>query len=161
MCLVIDTCCLARVFCRHNAEHADFAPVLQWVTVGDGSMIYGGTKYKTELGRMREIVKIVVELQRAGRAIEVDKSNVDRIEAEIKTTVRNARFNDEHLVAIVIVSRCRLICTCDEAAMPYLQDRDLYSDYSVKPPKIYRYKSHAKLCCRTNIVAKYRRQVGK
>lgn len=157
MCLVIDTCCLSRVFVPGNKEHADFAPVLQWVTKDEGSMVYGGTKYKTELGRMPIIFKIVVELRRARRAIEVDDAQVDTIEKNVKKKTRKSGFNDSHLVAIVIVSKCRIICTKDERAMPYLKDRNLYIDYHVKPPKIYCHKDHEKLCCRNNIVSRYRR----
>jgi hypothetical protein len=59
-------------------------------------------------------------------------------------------FNDKHLVAIVEVSNCRLICTNDEKAMPYIKNKDFYE--TVKPPKIYTGLRNEDLLNHTNIV---------
>jgi hypothetical protein len=64
MCLVIDTCCLGLVFDGGIKDHAKFLPVFNWITTGKGCMIYGGTKYNTELGRATKILTIVTELSR-------------------------------------------------------------------------------------------------
>jgi hypothetical protein len=70
MCLVIDTCCFGLVFDGDITDHCKFVPVLNWITTGKGRMIYGGTKYNTELGRTTKILTIVHELSKARRAIQ-------------------------------------------------------------------------------------------
>jgi|SRR5581483_8428165 len=147
MCVVIDTCCLAQVFDRDNQYHTHFAPILQWVTKGKGRIIYGGTKYNTELRRAVKFLRVIVELNRSGRAIRMDSAAVDRISTELRTIVCDPAFNDEHLAALIVVSRCCIICTNDIAAMRFLKRRDLYSRYDVDRPKIYCKKRHECLCC--------------
>src|SRR5215212_7875636 len=106
MCLIIDTCCLARVFDRKNSEHAPFAPILDWITVGKGRIIYGGTKYMKELSEARKFLGMVTELSRAGRAISLPQQEVDDFAAAAKSREPDSRFNDEHIVALVVASRC-------------------------------------------------------
>jgi hypothetical protein len=57
----------------------------------------------------------------------------------------------EHLVAIVIVSRCCVVCTDDEMAIAYLRNPKVFRRYKVKRPKIYRHKTHVGLCCDANV----------
>lgn len=60
-------------------------------------------------------------------------------------------FNDEHLVAIVISSRCAVVCTDDKIAMSYLKKRKFYPK-KIRTPKIYSNKKHQNLCKKDNIV---------
>lgn len=153
MCLVIDTCCLGKVFDPKNQQHAPFAPVLEWITVGKGRMIYGGTKYNRELHKVRRFVPIVAELSRARRAVPLPRQVVDDLALEAKTREPDPRFNDEHIVALVIASRCRLICTDDKEAIPYLKRTEFYRPYRLAKPKIYCYRSHRDQCSDTHMVA--------
>jgi hypothetical protein len=145
MCLVIDTCCLPKVFDRANLQHSHFAPVLNWITLGNGRMIYGGTKYNRELAKASRYLGIVAELERGRRAIRIPEIEVDAIANAIRMKISDCKFNDEHLVALRIASRCCLICTDDKVAMPYLKDPDLYRPYHLKKPKIYCYREHRRL----------------
>jgi len=77
---------------------------------------------------------------------------VDKIAAELKAQVPDVQFNDEHIVAIVIVSRCKVVCSDDKESYPYIRRADLYPK-GMKRPKIYRSKSHNQMCCKHNIVA--------
>ncbi len=147
MYLIIDTCCLAQVFDPKNQQHLHFAPVLKWVAFGKGRMVYGGTKYNNELRQAPKFLRIVVELERARRAIKIPKDKVDPIAAQLKKQVDRPDFNDEHLLALVIASRCCVVCTNDTVAIVYLKYRELYSDYNVKRPKIYSSKRNQSLCC--------------
>lgn len=153
MCLIIDTCCLAKVFDRKNHEHASFAPVLEWITIGSGRMIYGGTKYNHELHQARKFVPIVAELSRARRAISLPQQQVDDLAIDTKNREPDLGFNDEHIVALVIASRCRLICTDDKRAIPYFKKPEFYRPYRLARPKIYNYKSHQNQCSDTHMVA--------
>lgn len=66
----------------------------------------------------------------------LDDDEVDEQERRVKELCNDKKFNDPHLVAIVCVSRCRLICTDEQEAVPFLKMKKLYSD-GVKVPNIY------------------------
>lgn len=150
MCLVIDTCCLSMVFDPKNKNHRDYIPVLNWIN-GKGRMIYGGTKYNEELGKAARYLAFVTELSRKRRTIQIPNSTVDQIAAELKRKCPEAKFDDEHIVALVLASRCCVVCTNDSVAIAYLKSAELFPEGS--RPKIYRGRpSHKALCCDDNIV---------
>lgn len=154
MCLVIDTCCLVKVFDPRNKQHDNFVPVWEWINHGRGRMIYGGTKYLAELRRVTTVLRLITELSRRGRVKILSRAGVDTIAQEVKEQVDDGNFDDEHLVAIVIVSRCHVVCTDDRRAMPYLKRKELYKDHDMKRPKIYqRKRTHEHLCCDENVIA--------
>jgi hypothetical protein len=155
VCLIIDADCFARVFDGGNKEHIRFAPVWDWINDGKGRMIYGGTKYSTELRAARKFLPIVAELERKAKTVRIPDHVVDGIAATLKATITDARFNDEHLVALVIASRCRVVCTKDIVAISFLRRNDVFAGHvGVTRPSIYRgHKSHMKLCCDRHIVA--------
>jgi hypothetical protein len=151
MCLIIDTCCLALVFDGKSKKHSKFIPVLKWIN-DTGRMIYGGTKYNTELGKAAKFLPYVTELARKRRVVQIPTSKVDAIAAALKLQITDPDFDDEHLVALVILSRCRVVCTDDNIAISYLKRSDLFP-HGVSRPKIYRgHKSHDKLCCDQHVV---------
>lgn len=152
MCLIIDSCCVPSVFNPNSKEHAQFVPVLNWVTTGNGKIIYGGTKYNTELLHLDRYFKIIIELKKQGRVIQVPSEPIDHYAKGLKLRIPDAAFNDPHIVALVALSRCRIVCTYDKELHPYLQQADLYPK-GVKPPKIYSSASHVKLCCDKNIAS--------
>jgi hypothetical protein len=154
MCLVIDTCCLSRVFKRDDKKHSLFEPVTHWICEGRGRMIYGGSKYNTELRRVTEVFGLVTELAKQRRTVQLPNATVDPIAAALRQKIPEERFNDEHLAALVIASRCCVVCTDDNIAISFLKRPDLYSEYDgVGRPSIYRgHKTHKKLCCDKNIV---------
>jgi hypothetical protein len=151
MCLIIDTCTFASVFDEHCREYSRFAPIVEWLTTGNGKIIFGGSKYKHEI-RGSKFLRILTEFERKGKLVRVSDAKVDRLARELKRRVPERAFNDEHLVALVSITRCCVVCTDDKAAVPYLKRRDLYPR-GVKPPKIYRHKAHASLCRSEHIVS--------
>jgi len=155
MCLVIDVCCIPKVFDHENRHHPNYTPVFKWVSNGSGCMIYGGTKYGTELREIPRYLGIIAELHRKGRAVVLPQAQVDAIADALKAEITDAAFNDEHLIAIVIVSRCRVVCTEDRVAISYLKRRQFYSSYGIKKPKIYQSSRNKNLCCDKNVVANY------
>jgi len=152
MCLVIDPSSIPSVFNPKSKRHSDFRPVLLWITNSSGRIIYGGRKYLTELARMTHYLGIFNEFARAGKTVKLDGKKVDKLAAELKARIPDARFNDEHIVAIVVVSRCKVVCSDDKEAYPYLRRTDLYPK-GMKRPRIYRHQSHGRMCCPKNIVA--------
>src|SRR6266851_6753084 len=97
MCLVIDTNCLAMVFGEKAKHHYRFRPIFEWVSNGKGRMIYGGTKYNTELGKTRKFLGIVGELSKQRRTIQLPDVTVDTIAAALKQQFPDPLFDDEHL----------------------------------------------------------------
>jgi hypothetical protein len=136
MCLVIDENVISKVFDRKNAQHNRFKPVKVWVTTGTGSVIYGRTKYLKELGKGKYL-GLFTELVKMRRAVKVETKLVDDRALMLKAKVPDEEFDDEHIVAIVGVSRCCLVCTDDTRSIPYLRRKDLYPP-GVRVPQIYR-----------------------
>lgn len=152
MCLVVDTCCIYSVLDPTNEAHRDFAPVLKWITQGAGRFIYGGSSYKAELRRSVRILGLLKELERAGRIVHLCDKDVDDREDAVRALPCPSGFNDHHLVAMVIVSRCRIVCTVDEQAKEQLKTRELYPS-GCKKPKIYCRESHKTLLREQYVVA--------
>jgi len=152
MCLIVDTCCIPSVFDPSSQDHARFAPVLRWITKGTGRLVVGGEKYRRELRKMTHYMKILGELQRRGRIVDVDNAQVNSVAADLRKRFQDPAFNDEHLAALVVVSRCRIVCTDDHVAVQYLTTRALYPA-GVIVPKIYRHQKHKRMCCSKNIAA--------
>jgi hypothetical protein len=157
MCVVIDANVIGKVFDPHSAEHARFKPIALWVTAGNGSVIYGGTKYMKELGGGRYL-SLFKELGTARRAVVVGTKDVDDRARELKELVPDAEFDDEHLVALVGISKCCLVCTDDLKFLPYLRRRDLYPD-GVRVPHVYRSIADRRHCCDRLIVEKCPKRV--
>jgi hypothetical protein len=151
MCLVIDANCFSLVFGR---KHTGFTPVMDWIDGGKGRMIYGGKKYFQELKDWK-MLGVVKELRTARKAVHVSDTQVDSIADALKLKVHKADFDDEHILALVIVSRCRVVCTNDKRAMPYLKDRALFAVYAgLQRPKIFTGdRRHAAMCGDHHVVA--------
>lgn len=124
--ILIDINTLSPVFNPGDSKHNDFQPVFDWIDCGRCKMVYGGTKYKRELEKMPNYLRLINIYKDKGIAIPINDNAVDLKEIEILGIVPLGTFNDHHLVAIVIVSRCLLVCTMDNAAIPFMKDRRLY-----------------------------------
>ena len=61
MAIIIDTNCIANVFSPKTANHSEFKPVLEWILLGKGLMIYGGSKYREELKKTAKYLPIIAE----------------------------------------------------------------------------------------------------
>ena len=152
MCLVIDTCCLSMVFDGRNRKHQGYVPVLKWIN-GKGRLVYGGSKYNTELARAPKFLPYLAELTRIRHVIRIPSPQVDAIAAELKVECPDPEFNDEHIVALVIAARCCVVCTDDNDAIAYLRRSELFAGRDASRPSIFRgRRSHAKLCCDKNVV---------
>jgi hypothetical protein len=65
---------------------------------------------------------------------------------------QNARLKEYKDAALVIASRCSVVCTVDHAAMRYLKGAGQLGYPGVRRPKIYRgHKKHRDLCCDAHI----------
>lgn len=150
MCIVIDTNCFASVFDADSQRHLEFKPVREWIISGRGKLVYGGTTYRGELTRAKKYLRLFTELKKAAKVVEVDSQQVDRIEQELRRRLSHPDFDDPHLVAIVIASGCRLICSDDVRAFPFLRQATLYPKH-VQRPHIYSQASNKDLLQDKNI----------
>jgi hypothetical protein len=134
-----------------HSLHDEFSPVKQWIIQGNGRIVYGGSKYRAELQKMGRYMKLFLELKKAGKVSEIKDEIVDRWEQSLLQQGPKGGFNDQHIVAIFIVSHCRLFCSHDEQAYRHIKNKSLYP-VGHKIPKIYRCREHRNLLCNAFIV---------
>lgn len=150
MCIVIDTNTFACVFEVNSKRHGEYRPVLEWIVHGNGKVVYGGTKYKQELRNAKKYLRFFLELSKVSKVVELDCQQVDEKQQEIMTLVNHHDFNDQHLIAIIILSGCKLICSDDSSAYRFIKRKDLYPKH-IQRPKIYSGLSNMNLLCDVNI----------
>jgi predicted nucleic acid-binding protein len=155
MCIVIDTNTIVAVFDNRNNEHAKFRPVLDWIISGKGKMVIGGSKYREEVFvKIRKYNRLIKHLQSKRKIVEIPPEEVDREESRIQTLETSPDFDDAHLIALLDVSGCLLICSNDKRAYPFLKKIELYQRRTTRP-KIYGSpegsRDNADLLCDANI----------
>ncbi len=151
MCIVIDTNSLASVFNKDCADHVDFQPVFDWILTGKGIIVYGGSTYITELQNTSTYLRLIIDLEKARKVAHINDDLIDQEEIRISKISKKQKFNDKHLVAIISVSRCRLICSKDMESFPFILDKKFYPK-KCKVPKIYSRKANSRLLTKVNIV---------
>ena len=135
--IVIDIDCISRVFNKSNIEHAEYKPIYDGVVNHQSLKIaYGGATYCKELAKASTYRKLFSELVTASKAIPVDSGNVNQYEEVLKKDTEDKGFNDQHIIAIVVVGKCKIICSHDSTSYPFFQDPNLYPK-RFKRPKIY------------------------
>jgi len=149
MCLIVDTNCLSHVFNINDEKHSEFEPVFNWINNGNGKLIIGGTKYFEELLKVIKILDFIVELSRKGKVVYIDNSKVDSKQKEIENKINDKDFDDQHLIALLIVSGCKIICSLDKRAFKYFKDKNFFPK---NKPKIYSGKKNKKLLISSNII---------
>lgn len=156
MCVIIDTNCLSYVFDRTSDRHADFEPVLKWILCGKGFIVYGGSKYLKELKKAGKYLNIFTMLRHKKKKLVIlPTEEVDREENVIKQLITNPDFDDPHLVAMVRVSSCMIICSVDTRSVKFVTNSILYSK-GVKPPKYYTGLRNVKLLTDKYVPDKYK-----
>lgn len=143
MCIVIDINTLAPVFEKDN----EFLPVFDWIHNGKGKIVYGGSKYLDELpAKYHPIFK---SFKDANKAHYIDSSKVDEKTSWVTSTVVDKKFNDQHIVALLLVSKCKLICSRDIESYPFLQHSSFFTQKT--KPKIYKGLGSKKILSDNNI----------
>lgn len=150
MSIIVDTNCFACLFCRSNKEHKNFAPVLEWIVSGRGFLVFGGTKYKDELKKSYRFLRFVGKLKSVGKVVTFDDKLIDDLQVKYEQKIVHPDFDDPHLPAIVLVSRCRLICSRDKRSAPFVTSTDLYPT-RFHIPKYYTGLKDVKLLVDSNI----------
>lgn len=147
MCLVIDSSVFNVFF-----SHLDFEPAHKWVRNGPGKVIIGGSKYKTELRECARVLAMMGELEKSGRTVTLSHEDVDRMQRVVEAT-GGLHSNDAHIIAMVIVSGCKVVCTNDDGLQRDFRDK-FRAKFGVPRPRVYKNrKDHMGLLCSGNIVA--------
>lgn len=146
MCVIVDTNCFASVFDTKSAKHAEFSPVLDWILNGKGKLVYGGTKYIQELSKTKYLKIFNILNSKAKKVIVVDSVKVDEEQKRIESLITDPDFDDPHLPAIVIVSKCEVICTEDTRSVRFVTDGSLYPK-GTNIPKYYTSSRNKNLLC--------------
>jgi predicted nucleic acid-binding protein len=136
MCLIVDANRAHVVFNDPTSDPA--VPIWDWIKK-DGILVYGG-KLADELGKNSEARRLLAELVRRGSALlyspEQLMTEVHRLEEGDL-----CRSDDEHVIALALVSGARVLFTDDQDLMDDFRDRSI-----VTPPgRIYRRGEHAHL----------------
>jgi len=126
MAIIIDANCIPCVFSPSNSFHAEFKPVYDWIMEGEGVIVIGGKKYKNELGKISSYLRIFNELKKIGKVVNGNDLSIDEYERAVISNHSQRLFNDEHLVAMVVETKCMLICSNDLSSIKYVQDKTFY-----------------------------------
>lgn len=143
MCVVVDANVIPLVFNDQVAGHESFEPVKRWIYQGHAKLVWGGKSYLKELGRMVKYLRLFNELRKGGKVDRLDDEEVDAVETKLIERLSVAGFNDHHMIAIVNVSGCRLICSNNARHFDVLTDASCYA--KGKKPKVYCEKTNPRL----------------
>lgn len=146
MCIILDTNCWNSIFQPTSIGYKEFKPVWDWITLGNGKIVYGGSKYMAELGKAPKYMKIFKLLKDRGRVIRLKDEDVDKEQERIGKIITDPDFDDPHLPAIVIVGKCLLICSADKRSIKFVKKSFLYPK-GWKIPKYYMGERNKKLLC--------------
>ncbi len=141
MCVIVDVNILGGVFDKNHSKFADFEPIKKWILEGKGKLVVGGSKYTEELKRVERYAKLIAELAKLGKVVVLKKQNVDRHQAEIEGKEQDSDFDDPHLIAMVVESGVRILCSEDKRADKFIKKSKFYPK-GRKAPIIYRTKRH-------------------
>ena len=149
MCIIIDTNSLASVFNTNSTKHSEFKPVFDWIFKRNGKIVFGGSKYAGELGKY---LGIFGELRRINKAVSIPDAEVDHQEVRVIEELKHTDCNDQHLIGLLIVSKCKLICSLDKEAYDFFTHPTFFKPARNRP-KIYSGKGNSDLLRNLNIAA--------
>ncbi|MCD8401409.1 hypothetical protein [Tenacibaculum finnmarkense] len=146
MAVIIDANCIANVFSKSSAKHSEFEPIFEWIVRGKGIMIIGGTKYQSELIKLKKYFTILRYLKEVGKVYSGDKDEIDKYQLIVEKLRDNKDFDDPHLPAIIVNTKCRIICSEDTRSIPYVTDTKYYPK-GIKTPVYYTSSRNKKILC--------------
>ncbi len=156
MCVIVDTNTFGPVFNPNNDKHSEFEPVLNWVLHGKGKFVIGGSKYMGELKKATRYLRLFRILNTTkDKVVRLDNKMVDDEQARIEALITDTDFDDPHLPAMIIVSKCQVICSDDTRSIRFVTDSRLYPD-GVKTPKYYTGCRNKNLLCDNYIDDRYK-----
>lgn len=153
MCLVIDMNTIPSVFNPNLDNHEKYKPVLDWVINGKGKMVCGGSEYWKEFKLIGKYIGFFNQLNKAGKVVKIDDETVDKKMDELMKLCNDADFDDPHIVALLIVSGCKVVSSEDARSYPYIKRKEWYPK-GRDVPKIYKsssFNNAASILCDENL----------
>lgn len=146
MCVIIDANVAHRVL--STEEDPEFEPIQDALLGGKRGkalqMVYGG-RLRREYDRLSAQRRLIVELDRSGRARLIPDAEVDAQE-EVLSSAGVCESDDPHIIALAIISGARLLCSLDAALLRDFRDHRLVA----KPRgKVYKTRKHRHLVAKT------------
>lgn len=148
MCIIVDTNVLPNVFKQSSSNHSQFKPVRDWIIEGKGKIVFGGTKYIDEI--KGTYLAFFLQLKKAGKAVFIPSNLIDAEQLVVEGMIVHPDFDDPHLVGLLRVSGCKLICSLDSRAFPYFRHSLFFTPASNRP-RIYSTLSNSNLLCDRHI----------
>jgi len=142
MCLIVDANVVNRIFLvADDPDFKDLYTSLFATRKPMAKVIYGGKLIEEYYRSHHDVIKILLQLDQAGRATKVDDSLIDS-EHKIIIKMKVCKSNDPHIIALARAGKVRLLCS---------DDKDLWADFKNKAllnkprGKVYRNPTHNKL----------------
>lgn len=137
MCAIVDMNAVGDLFAA--STKSEFKPFFDWL-LGDGCVVYGGSKYRGELRKADKLYRLFMELKKTRRARESDDTKID---AEQQRIEHECSSDDPHIIALARVSGARiLVLRADRKLEQDFQTRKLVAN---PRGRIYKNKSHWRL----------------
>ena len=149
--IIIDANCIANVFDKHCTKHDEFSPVRDWIISGKGKMVYGGTKYEEELKLLSKYLPLIRYLKDVKKVVKGDKSKIDKYQSYVESIRDDTDFDDPHLVAISVVTKCLLICSEDTRSIRHVKERKYYPKTFSRLPSYYTSSNNSNLLSDTYV----------
>lgn len=150
MAVIVDPPLFIVIFNPSDPRYKEYSDVLNWVLRGPAKFVLGGEKYRQELYNIRSVLPKILELKRARKIYEVNDDLVDLEEVRLKRVEPSADFDDPHLVALVNLSKVKIICINDPRAHKFLRRSDFYKSPSMRP-KLYTRAKNINLLSKSNL----------
>lgn len=147
MCIVVDTNSMASVFRPKTQDHLDFKPIFDWIIEGKGKLVIGGTDYEKEISGF---LNLLANLSKVKKVVRISCEKVDAEKIRVEKLIDHKDYDDPHVVALISVSKCKLLCSKDRRAHPFFKKRELYTNGLI--PSIYSNGSHRHLLNDNNLI---------
>ena len=137
MCLIIDLNVVNLIFPQPTT---DFEPVFKAISQKRARIVYGG-KLKREYQRAAQFWRVLVRLDQQGSARPIDDAQVDALAKKLLQG-GTCCSDDEHVLALAVVSGSRLLCSNDGNLCADFRNATLISN---PRGNVYRRPAHASL----------------
>lgn len=142
--VLVDSNVFDIVFNINNSNHFNYEPVYKCIVcpISSCKMIYGGTKFKQEIGSkiQSKYRGLFNELRKIGKLVELNQNKVNRLCDKLKRIEPSSKFNDEHIIACIILGLVNIVCTDDKRSDRFIKNKKFYNGNNRMIPKIYRYR---------------------
>jgi hypothetical protein len=143
MCLIIDNDVVHEVFKADSSSRFVYIKEGLFEQKKPLKLVYGG-RLRDEYFESETIRRIILQLDRAGRAVAMPDEAIKAVELSVEGLCES---NDAHVIALAVVSNARILLSSDKTLHQDFTNPDL-----VKKPrgKVYQGVEHARLLSRSD-----------